>query len=78
VHPQFREMARTELAEYMGVAAEFVIEDVMAVVEANKSMHFNLSTRYMFFFSTLQEHLPPDVPFAQLKSTIAKKCGLML
>jgi hypothetical protein len=76
MHPQLRQAAITAVAEYMGIAAEFVVDDAFAEVEKNTAFAGKAEYQQMFFFVCLGKQLPPDVPYAKVKEAILKATGI--
>ena len=76
MHEKLRQAAIDAVAEYMGVAAEFVVDD--AIVEVNKNTAFAGKSEYqdMYFFVCLGKQLPPEVPYARVKEAILKATGI--
>ncbi len=76
MHPQLRQAAITAVAEYMGIAAEFVVDDALADVQLNTAFSGKPEYQQMYFFACLGKHLPPDVPYAKVKEAILKATGI--
>lgn len=57
------------LTEHMGVAAEFVVDDVLRALESDASVHNDPSTMMRQFFAGLDGELPPEInaPAAHLE-----------
>ena len=72
MHPKLREVAITAVAEYMGVAAEFVVDDALQDVQSNASFSGKPDLQQMYFFVALGKQLPPTVPYAKVKEAITK------
>jgi hypothetical protein len=73
---QLRQAAIEAVAEYMGIAAEFVVDDALADVEKNTAFSGKEDLRQMYFFVCLGKQLPPDVPYARIKEAILKATGI--
>jgi hypothetical protein len=71
-HETLRSTAITALAEYVGVAAEFFVEDAMDEMAKNQAFSKNPKLQEMYFFVCLGKLLPTDVPYATLKIAITK------
>jgi hypothetical protein len=76
MHPKLREAAIKAVAEYMGVAAEFVVDDAFVDVEKNTAFAGNPDHQQMYFFVCLGKQLPPEVPYAKVKEAILKATGI--
>jgi hypothetical protein len=76
MHPKLRQAAIDAVAEYMGVAAEFVVDDAFADVEKNVAFAGKEEYQQMYFFVCLGKHLPPEVPYAKVKEAIVKVTGI--
>ncbi|MBS7806232.1 hypothetical protein [Variovorax sp. PCZ-1] len=76
MHPQLRPAAISAVAEYMGVAAEFVVDDAFADVKLNTAFAGKPEYQQMYFFVCLGKHLPPEVPYAKVKEAILKATGI--
>ncbi len=76
LHPKLREAAIEAVAEYMGVAAEFVVEDAFAEVQTNTAFAGKPEYQQMYFFVCLGKQLPPEVPYARVKEAIMKATGI--
>jgi hypothetical protein len=76
MHEKLRQAAITAVAEYLGVAAEFVVDD--AIAEVNKNTAFAGKSEYqdMYFFVCLGKQLPPEVPYARVKEAVVKATGI--
>ncbi|MGL4232592.1 MAG: hypothetical protein ACRDAM_18475 [Casimicrobium sp.] len=58
--------------EYLGVAAEFVIEDAFAVIDAHPEWRPHPQLLRGQFLIALERMTPPEVPFSSLRMTITK------
>ena len=76
MHPKLREVAIQAVAEYMGVAAEFVVDDALHDVDNNKSFSGKPDLQQMYFFVALGKQLPANVPYAKVKEAIMKATGI--
>lgn len=68
--PKLRVAAIATLTEYMGIAAEFVVDDSIADARKNDYVKNIPGAQSLFFFETLRAMLPPDVPFESVRSSI--------
>jgi hypothetical protein len=69
---KFRAAAITVVAEYMGIGAEFVVDDAFDEVGKNAAFARDPKLAEMYFFVCLGKLLPPEVPYAKVKETILK------
>lgn len=76
MHPQLRQAAIAAVAEYMGIAAEFVVDDALADVKLNSAFAGKPEYQQMYFFVCLGKQLPPEVPYAKVKEAIIKATGI--
>jgi hypothetical protein len=76
VNEALRAAAVAALAEYMGVAAEFVVDDAFEDVAKNAAFNKDRKLQEMYFFVCLGKLLPPEVPYATLKTAISKAAGI--
>ena len=76
IDKKFREVAIDIISDYMGVAAEFVVDDAIAATMADKSFSARPELHHILFFSCLAKQLPPDAPYSVIKANIAKTVGL--
>lgn len=69
---KIRTAAIQVLVEYMGIGAEFAVDDAMD--EINKTLNFERDPKFfeMYFFVALKKLLPPEVPFAKVKDATLK------
>ncbi len=60
------------LVEYMGIGAEFVVDDAMDLV--TKTITFERDPKFfeMYFFVSLGKLLPPEVPYDKVKEATLK------
>ncbi len=58
--------------EYLGVAAEFVIEDAFALIDAHPEWRAHPQLLRGQFLIALERVTPPEVPYSQLRTAIAK------
>ena len=58
---QLRAAALHVLTEHIGVAAEFVVDDVLSALQADASVRDDPSTMMRQFFARLDAELPPEV-----------------
>lgn len=68
--PKLRMAAIATLTEYMGIAAEFVVDDSIVEVRKNEYVKSIPGAQSLFFFETLRGMLPPGVPFEPVRSSI--------
>ena len=77
-----KESLRTQaievVAEYMGAAAEFVVDDAWDEVAKNTAFSAMPEQQLRYFFVCLSKQLPPDLPYIKIKETIAKAAGINL
>jgi hypothetical protein len=71
-HEALKAAAVAALAEYMGIAAEFVVDDAFDDVAKNNAFNKDPKLQEMYFFVCLGKLLPPEVPYAKLKIVIVK------
>ncbi len=76
MHPKLRQAAIEAVADYMGVAAEFVVDDAFAEVEKNTAFAGKAEYQQMYFFVCMGKLLPPEVPYAKVKEAILKATGI--
>lgn len=76
VNEKLRSAAIAALAEYMGIAAEFVVDDAFVEVEKNAALNKDARLRDMYFFVCLGKQIPPSVPYAVLKQAIVRASGV--
>jgi hypothetical protein len=74
---KLREAAISVLTEYMGIAAEFVVDDAWDEVEKTEGASTSDSAA-PFFFAALGRQLPPEVPYLKVKESIAKVAGVRI
>jgi hypothetical protein len=74
---KLRQAAISVLSDYMGVAAEFVVDDAWDEVEKTVGASASASAA-LFFFSALGKQLPPEVPYLKVKESIAKLAGVRI
>ena len=69
---KIRASAIEVLIEYMGIGAEFVVDDAMD--EVRKMITFERDPKFfeMFFFVSLSKMLPPELPFEKIKTATLK------
>jgi hypothetical protein len=72
MHPQLRPVAINAVAQYMGVAAEFVVDDALAELAKAEAFSGKEEYQHMYFFVCLGKQLPPEVPYVKIKETILK------
>jgi hypothetical protein len=75
-HEALKAAAVAALAEYVGVAAEFFVEDAFDDVAKNAAFNRDPKLQEMYFFVCLGKLLPPEVPYATLKTAILKAAGI--
>jgi hypothetical protein len=73
---KFRTVAIAQVAEYMGIAAEFVVDDAIVEVAKNPAFAADPELQKMYFFVCLGKLLPPEVPYQKVKEAILKAAGL--
>jgi hypothetical protein len=61
----------TIYTEYLGVAAEFVIEDAFALIDAHPEWREHPQLLRGQFLIALERVTPREVPYGQLRSAIA-------
>ncbi len=64
------------ITEYMGIAAEFVVDDALAEVDKNQAFAKDENLRNMYFFVCLGKLLPPEAPYSMVKEAIVKATGI--
>ena len=69
---RLRTAAIAAVSEYMGIAAEFVVDDALAEVDQFAAVSKNSDNHALHFFAALAKQLPPEVPYASVKSAILK------
>jgi hypothetical protein len=74
-HQKLQIAATTVVAEYMGIAAQFVVEDAMDDMLKNKAFSNKAELQQLVFFSCLGKQLPPEVPYEKVKQAILKLMG---
>ena len=69
---KIRSAAIKVLVEYMGIGAEFVVDDAMDLV--TKTITFERDPKFfeMYFFVSLGKLLPPEVPYDKVKEATIK------
>jgi hypothetical protein len=69
---KIRAAAIKVLIEYMGIGAEFVVDDAMD--EIKKTITFERDPKFfeMYFFVCLGKLLPPEVPYDKVKDAVTK------
>ena len=69
---KIRTAAIKVLVEYMGIGAEFVVDDAMDSVK--KTITFERDPKFfeMYFFVCLGKLLPPEVPYDKVKEATLK------
>jgi hypothetical protein len=69
---KIRAAAIKVLVDYMGIGAEFVVDDAMDLV--TKTITFERDPKFfeMYFFVSLGKLLPPEVPFDKVKEATLK------
>lgn len=72
MHPQLREIAIKAVAEYMGIAAEFVVDDALQDVHNQANFSGKPDLQHMYFFVALGKQLPPTVPADKIKDAITR------
>lgn len=77
-HEKLRAVAIDAVKEYMGIAAEFVVDDALAEVAASPAFAGKADLEQMYFFVCLGKMLPPEVPYATVKQAIAKALGIRI
>jgi hypothetical protein len=73
-----RSAAIKVLSEYIGAAAEFVVDDAWDEVGKNAAFLSNPDLQNRFFFVCLNKQLSPDVPYIKVKEAIAKAAGISI
>jgi hypothetical protein len=69
---KIRAAAIKVLVDYMGIGAEFVVDDAMDLV--TKTITFERDPKFfeMYFFVSLGKLLPPEVPYDKVKEATLK------
>lgn len=69
---KIRAAAIKVLIDYMGIGAEFVVDDAMDAT--NKTITFERDPIFfeMYFFVCLGKMLPPEVPYDKVKNAVTK------
>jgi hypothetical protein len=69
---KIRAAAIKVLVDYMGIGAEFVVDDAMDSVR--KTITFERDPKFfeMYFFVCLGKMLPPEVPYDKVKDAVTK------
>jgi hypothetical protein len=69
---KIRTAAIKVLVDYMGIGAEFVVDDAMELV--TKTITFERDPKFfeMYFFVCLGKILPPEVPYDKVKDAVTK------
>ena len=69
---KIRAAAIKVLVEYMGIGAEFAVDDAMD--EVKKTITFERDPKFfeMYFFVQLGKFLPPEIPYDKVKDAVAK------
>jgi hypothetical protein len=75
-HEELRAAAVKAVAEYMGIAAEFVVDDAFVEVAKNTAFAGNPDLEKMYFFVCLGKILPPEVPYQRVKEVVLKSTGI--
>jgi hypothetical protein len=75
-HEKLRAAAIEAIAEYMGIAAEFVVDDALQEVMASTAFAGKEDMQQMYFFVCMGKLLPPEVPYATVKQRITKSTGI--
>ena len=73
---KLRAAAITVVAEYVDVASEFIVDDAINDVANNPAVAGKPEFEILFFFVSLGKHLPPEVPYAIVKTAITKAIGI--
>jgi hypothetical protein len=69
--------ARKVLVEYLGVAAQFVVEDAMdATLAGGDPSRVSDEVQLRSFLIHLAQHLPPNLPIDRIRQAILKECAL--
>jgi hypothetical protein len=71
-HEKLRAAAITAVAEYIGIAAEFVVDDAFEEVDKNTAFARDPRLYEMYFFVCLGKLLPPEAPYSKVKEAIVK------
>jgi hypothetical protein len=71
-HEKLTAVAIEVVAEYIGIAAEFVVEDAIVEVEKNPAFAQDPKLYEMYFFVCLGKLLPPEAPYGKVKEAILK------
>jgi hypothetical protein len=73
---KLRAAAITAVAEYVGVAAEFIVDDAIDDVSKSPAFAGKPELETLYFFVCLGKHLPREVPYAIVKTAISKALGV--
>lgn len=67
-----RTVAIDVLAEYIGIGAQFVVDDAFDDVAKNAAFARDPKLSEMYFFVCMGKLLPPEVPYGRVKEAILK------
>ncbi len=73
---KLRTAAIAAVAEYVGIAAEFIVDDAFEDVQKSPAFAGKPGLEDMYFFVCLGKQLPPVVPYAKVKAAIIKATGI--
>ncbi len=65
-------IATTVLLDYVGVAAQFIVDDAIKEVSNMPSISGKKVLEEVVFYHALASLLPPELPFEKIRSEIAK------
>jgi hypothetical protein len=75
-HENAARAARKVLVEYLGVAAQFVVEDAMdATLAGGDPSRVSEEVQLRSFLIHLAQHLPPNLPIDRIRQAILKECA---
>ena len=69
---KLRAVAIAVLTDYMGIAAEFVVDDAFEEVKKYPAFSTSPQTRAMYFYVCLGKQLSAEVPYFKVKEAIMK------
>ena len=73
---KLRAVSIAVITEYLGVAAEFVVDDAIDDVAKNPAIDGKPDFEMLYFFVCLGKHLPKEVPYSVIKTAITEKLGI--
>lgn len=75
---KIRDAAIAVVSEYIGVAAEFVVDDAIDATVAEKALSDLPRMQLLLFFRNLENELPPEVPFLAVRKQIILRTGIQV